>query len=48
MLAEKRTFDLPIPSIPGMTGAHPQTFRAEYDAEQEVYQFVFSDFAPGA
>lgn len=48
LLLEKRSFDLPIPSIPGMTGAYPQTFRAEYDAEQQVYHFVFSDFAPGA
>ncbi|MHC4709600.1 MAG: DUF5602 domain-containing protein, partial [Planctomycetota bacterium] len=48
LLLEKRSFDLPIPSIPGMTGAYPRAFRAEYDAQQQVYQFVFSDFAPGA
>jgi hypothetical protein len=47
LLLEKRSFDLPIPSIPGMTGAYPQAFRAEYDAQQQVYHFVFSDFAPG-
>jgi hypothetical protein len=47
LLLERRSFDLPIPSIPGMTGAYPQAFRAEYDAQQQVYHFVFSDFAPG-
>ncbi len=48
VLLEKRSFDLPIPSIPGMTGAYPRAFQAEYDAQQQVYHFVFSDFAPGA
>ena len=48
VLLEKRSFDLPIPSIPGMTGAYPRAFRAEYDAEQQAYHFVFSDFALGA
>ena len=48
LLLEKRSFDLPIPDIPGMTGTHPRAFRVEYDAEQQVYHFVFSDFAPGA
>ncbi len=46
MLLEKRSFDLPIPSIPGMSGRHPRAFRAEYDAQQQLYHFVFSDFAP--
>jgi len=36
------------PSIPGMAGGYPRAFHAEYDAEQELYHFVFSDFAPGA
>jgi hypothetical protein len=45
LLLEKRSFDLPIPSIPGMTGAYPRAFRAEYDARRQLYQFVFSDFA---
>ena len=47
LLLEKRSFDLPIPSIPGMAGAYPRAFNAEYDAQQQVYHFVFSDFAPG-
>ncbi len=48
LLLEKRSFDLPIPSIPGMAGAYPRAFQAEYDAQQQVYHFVFSDFEPGA
>jgi len=48
LLLEKRSFDLPIPSIPGMTGAYPRTFQAEFDAQQQVYHFVFSDFSPDA
>ncbi len=48
LLLEQRSFDLPIPSIPGMAGAYPRAFHAEYDAQQQVYHFVFSDFAPGA
>ena len=45
LLLEKRSFDLPIPSIPGMAGAYPRAFRAEYDARRQLYQFVFSDVA---
>ena len=48
LLQEKRSFDLPIPSIPGMARAYPRAFRAEYDARRQLYQFVFSDFAPAA
>lgn len=48
LLLEKRSFDLPIPSIPGMTGPYPRTFRAEYDAQQQTYQFVFSNFSADA
>ncbi len=47
MLMEGSPFDLPIPSIPGMTGNYPRAFRAEYDAQQRSYRFVFSGFAPG-
>ena len=46
LLLEKRSFDLPIPALPGMAGAYPRAFRAEYDAGRQRYQFVFSDFAP--
>lgn len=48
MMMEKRTFTLPIPSIPGMARNYPRAFRAEYDDQQGAYRFVFSDFAPGA
>jgi hypothetical protein len=41
MLMEKAAFDLPIPSIPGMSGNYPHAFRADYDAEKQVYRFVF-------
>lgn len=46
MLEDKRSFDLPIPDIPGMGADHPRTFHAEYDAGQNAYQFVFSNFRP--
>jgi hypothetical protein len=47
MLMEKAPFDLPIPSIPGLAGNYPRTFRAEFNAEQQAYRFVFSGFASG-
>lgn len=48
MLMEKRSFDLPIPDIPGLSGAHPTKFHAEYDKQREAYRFVFSGFSPAA
>lgn len=48
LLMERASFDLVIPEIPGMTGAYPTTFRAEYDPEAEAYRFAFTDFASGA
>ena len=47
MLMERKSFDLAIPSVPGM-GAHPTKFRAEYDAAQNAYRFTFSGFVPSA
>jgi hypothetical protein len=44
MLLEKKSFELPIPAIPGLTGAHPTVFRADYDATSDSYRFVFSGF----
>ena len=44
MLLEKKSFDLPIPTVPGMTGPHPTVFRAEYDATANSYKFTFSGF----
>jgi hypothetical protein len=46
MLLEKKSFDLAIPTIPGMTGPHPTTFRAEFDEAAQAYRFVFSGFTP--
>ena len=48
MLLEKKSFDLPIPTIPGATGNYPRTFHAEFDEKLQSYRFVFSGFAPGA
>jgi hypothetical protein len=47
-LMEKKSFDLAIPTIPGLKGNYPRVFHAVYDAKQAGYQFVFSGFAPGA
>ncbi len=46
MLLEKRSFDLPMPEVPGMTGPHPTRFRAEYDSTQQAYRFTLSGFTP--
>ena len=48
MLMEKKSFDLPIPTIPGLAGTYPRKFHADWDASSSSYKFVFSDFAPGA
>jgi hypothetical protein len=45
MLLEKKSFELPVPSIPGMTGPHPTIFRAEFDEQAQAYRFVWSGFA---
>ena len=47
MLMEKKSFDFPIPAIPGI-GAHPTKFHAEFDAAKQSYRFVFSGFVPAA
>ena len=48
MLLEKKSFDLPIPDIPGATGEYPRSFRAQYDSTGQSYRFTFSGFAKGA
>jgi hypothetical protein len=48
MLLEKKSFDLPIPAIPGLAGAYPTKFHAEYDAALRSYRFVFSAFTPAS
>ena len=47
MLMEKKSFDLPIPTIPGLKGNYPRVFHAAYDAKEQSYRFRFSEFAPG-
>ena len=47
LLMEQRSFDLPYPTIPGMEEPYPRAFQAEYDADEQAYHFVFTDFAPG-
>lgn len=46
MLMKKQSFDLAIPDVPGLAGAHPTTFHAEYDATQLAYRFTLSGFTP--
>ncbi|HLB73265.1 MAG TPA: hypothetical protein VJJ98_04550 [Sedimentisphaerales bacterium] len=48
MLMRKQSFDLPIPDVPGLAGAHPTKFHAEYDATQQAYRFTFSVFTPAS
>lgn len=45
MLMEQRSFDLTIPTIPGLVGPHPTKFHAEFDAAKREYRFAFSGFA---
>ncbi|MCI0434537.1 MAG: hypothetical protein L0271_12985 [Gemmatimonadetes bacterium] len=45
-LLERRSFDLPVPLVPGLEGPQPRAFRAEYVADADAYRFVFSDFGP--
>ena len=45
MLLEKKSFELPIPTIPGLTRPHPTIFRADFDAATQSYRFTFSGFA---
>jgi hypothetical protein len=43
MLMERKSFDLPIPSIPGI-GTHPSKFHAAFDNAKQEYRFTFSGF----
>jgi len=45
LLLERRSFDLTVPTVPGLQGEQPTTFRADYDAEQDAYRFTFSEFS---
>lgn len=46
-LLERRSFDLTVPAVPGLEGKQPTKFRADYDEEQDAYQFTFSGFSRG-
>jgi hypothetical protein len=48
MLMERKSFDLVIPQVPALTGAHPTRFHAEYDAAKQQYRMILSGFSPGA
>lgn len=48
MLQERKSFDLHIPTVPGISGNYPRTFHAEYDETAQSYRFIFSGFAPGS
>jgi len=47
-LMEKKSFDFPIPTVPGLAGVYPRKFHADWDEQGQSYRFVFSGFAPGA
>lgn len=44
MLMEKRSFELAIPDVPGLTGPHPTHFQATWDEGKQQYRFTFSGF----
>ena len=46
MLMKMRSFDLPIPDMPGFTSAHPTRFHAEWDATGKSYRFTLTGFTP--
>lgn len=43
MLMEKKSFDLPIPLVPGI-GTQPSKFHAAYDEAKQEYRLTFSGF----
>ena len=43
-LMEKKSFDLAVPEVPGLSGVHPTKFHAEYDAAKQQYRMIFSAF----
>ncbi len=47
-MLEAKSFELPIPTVPGMAGNYPRGFRAEFDSTARSYRFTFSAFAPGS
>ena len=47
MLMEKKSFDLDVPNVPGMSGPHPTKFHADFDATKQEYRMIFSGFTTG-
>ena len=47
-LLQRRSFELPVPTVPGLEGSQPTVFRADYVADQDAYRFTFSGFGAGA
>jgi hypothetical protein len=45
-LMKKASFDIPMPDVPGLTGAHPTKFHAEWDGAENSYKFMFTGFTP--
>jgi hypothetical protein len=45
LLMQKQSFDLPIAAVPGLIGAQPSKFHAEYDAQKQEYRLIFSGFS---
>ena len=48
LLMQKQSFDLPMPAVPGLTGAQASKFHAEYDAQKQEYRLIFSGFSAGS
>jgi hypothetical protein len=48
LLMKKESFDLPMPAVPGWTGAQASKFHAEYDAQKQEYRLIFSGFSAGS
>ncbi len=44
MLTRRQSFDLPMPDVAGLPEGvrYPRRFRAEYDAANDAYRFIFS------
>ena len=45
LLMQKKSFDLPMPTVPGRTGSQASKFHAEYDEQKQEYRFIFSGFS---
>lgn len=43
-LLQRRSFELPIPTVPGIEGTQPTVFRADYVEDQDAYRFTFAGF----